>query len=104
MQNSITGKDRVWMIRKGNEYYNSGQIEKAKKLFLATNYKDGIIRVADYYYFEVNKPVLGLILYRHAGCKNRVEEIYERIVMVIRLLMKKDDTAFNNNKNSIDNV
>lgn len=80
------------LIRKGNQYYNAGEIDKAKKVFLAANYQDGIIRVADYYY-EMRKPAAALLLYRHAGCHEKVEEIYERIVLVIRKLLAEDAAA-----------
>lgn len=80
---------RIAMIRKGNEYFNAGQVEPAKKLFMSANYTDGIIRVADYYY-ERKQPVVALLLYRKAGCLDKVEEIYESIAGVIRSLLNED--------------
>ncbi len=43
-------KTRVQLIRKGNEFFSSGDIESAKKIFLAVDYKDGIVRLGDYYF------------------------------------------------------
>ncbi len=46
----LTGPQKTALIRKGNELFNNGQIEKAKRIFLTTSYTDGIIRLGDYYY------------------------------------------------------
>jgi len=81
--------NRVAMIRKGNEYFNAGHVKSAKKLFIAANYTDGMIRIADYYY-EQKQPVDALLLYRRAGCREQVEEIYESIAGVIRSLLNED--------------
>ncbi len=81
--------NKIAMIRKGNEYFNAGQIEPAKKLFVKANYIDGMIRVADYYY-KRKQPVVALLLYRRAGCRKQVEEIYESIAGVIRSLLNED--------------
>ena len=41
----MTEKERVALIRKGNELYNAGKIEEAIRIFTATGYKDGLTRV-----------------------------------------------------------
>ena len=85
----MSREERVSLIREGNACYNRGDIEQAKRLFLRTRYTGGMIRVADYYY-EQRKPAAALLLYRAAGCKNKVDELYEQIVAVIRQLLEQD--------------
>ncbi len=81
---------RVALIREGNALFNAGRIEEAKPKFIRAGYVDGIIRVADHYYYTLKKPAAALILYRHAGCTAKTEEIIETIVAVIRTLLAQD--------------
>ena len=83
-------EERVQIVRQANECYNSGDIERAKALYLRADYSAGLIRVADYYY-EKRKPILAMLLYRKAGCRERVEELYAHAAGVIRLLLAEDD-------------
>ena len=58
---------RVELIRIGNRLFNEGQIEKASDIFVKTGYRDGITRVADYYFFDRKMPLIALKYYRMAG-------------------------------------
>jgi hypothetical protein len=89
LQPEIGSEERAALIRKGNACYNKGDIEQAKRLFLQTGYTGGMIRIADYYYSQ-RKPAAALLLYRAAGCHNKVEELYGQIVAVIRTLLAQD--------------
>jgi hypothetical protein len=86
----MTDADRVALIRTGNALFNEGKIEEAKMYFLRARYGDGIIRVADHYFYELKKPAAALLLYRHAGYTKKVQEIMESIVAVIRSLLAED--------------
>lgn len=88
-QAGISPEERVALIRQGNACYNRGDIEQAKRLFLQTGYTGGMIRIADYYYNK-RRPAAALLLYRAAGCTNKVEELYGQIVAVIRTLLAQD--------------
>ncbi|MDR2734632.1 MAG: hypothetical protein LBC99_08375 [Spirochaetota bacterium] len=90
MGQNLSDTDRVALIRKGNALFNDGKIEEAKRCFLAAKYGDGIIRVADHYYYDLKKPAAALILYRHAGYAPKVQEICESIAAVIRTLLAED--------------
>ena len=84
-------EERVQIVRQANECYNAGDIERAKVLYLRADYSAGLIRVADYYYYEQRKPILAMLLYRKAGCREKVEELYEHAAGVIRLLLAEDE-------------
>jgi hypothetical protein len=85
----MDNEERVLVVRRANELYNAGDIEGAKNLYLKVNYTAGIIRVADYYY-EQRKPILAMLLYRRAGCSERVDELYKHAAGVIRQLLAED--------------
>ena len=79
----LSGSDRTALIRKGNELYNAGEIEKAKRVFLTAKYGDGLGRVGDYYY-EHDKPLEALQMYWIAPAPDKVEKLIEKITLVVQ--------------------
>ena len=45
----LSSQQRIALIRKGNELFNQGEFEKAKRIFLTTSYSDGLTRIGQYY-------------------------------------------------------
>ena len=39
---------RTALIRKGNELFNQGKLELAKRIFITTHYSDGLMRIGAY--------------------------------------------------------
>ncbi|HEB30421.1 MAG TPA: hypothetical protein ENI15_06055 [Spirochaetes bacterium] len=72
------------LIRKGNELLNDGDIEKAEKIFVTTAYKDGLIRIGDYYYFDQKNVFKALNLYLEAKYEKRIRELTERMALVLK--------------------
>lgn len=85
--------ERAALIRRGNEFFNKGDIRNALKIFLSTNYGDGLIRVGDYYYFEKNDRVTGVRLYKKAGYQKGIEDFAVKAAQLIRLWMAEDRQA-----------
>ena len=90
MQRVLTPKERLILIRKGNELFNRGDIEKAAKIFVTTAYKDGLIRVGDHYYFKEKNPLKALHFYIEADYKKRINELTEKMAMIIKKWLKED--------------
>jgi hypothetical protein len=84
MEKVLTPKERLLLIRKGNEIFNGGDIEKAAKIFTTTAYKDGLIRVGDFYYFEKKDILRALHYYFEAKYEKRINEVSERIALVLK--------------------
>ncbi len=83
-------KVRVQLIRKGNELFNNGDIDTAIKIFEKTGYRDGLTRVADYYFYDLKQPLVALKYYRMVNRRDKVNEIFERMMFALgRLLGKK---------------
>jgi len=93
MDKVLTPKERLILIRKGNELFNGGEIEKAARIFAATAYKDGLIRVGDYFYFDKKNPLKALEYYREAKFEKRIKELSERIVMILKKWLSEDRRA-----------
>ncbi len=86
-------EERLGLIRRGNELFNNGDIKNALKIFLATEYQDGIVRVADHLYYEEKNQLSAIKLYKKAGYQRRVEEFAEKAAMTIKLWLDEDKAA-----------
>ena len=45
----VGSEQKAVLNRKGNVFFNSGNIENARRIYLTTGYSDGLSRVGDYY-------------------------------------------------------
>ena len=46
---NLSSEQKAALNRKGNAFLNEGDIESARRIFLATGYSDGLSRIGDYY-------------------------------------------------------
>lgn len=83
----MDSQERAGLIRKGNELFNQGKINEAMKLFVQTNYGDGIMRIADFYYYDKRQPLIALKFYRMINRKDRIEEIYSRMMFAFKKMI-----------------
>jgi len=89
-KNIMDSKKRIELIRLGNELFNNGEIDKAEKLFTETGYRDGLTRVADYYFFDKKQPLVALKYYKMVNRQDKVSEIFERMIFALGKLLGKD--------------
>jgi Rad3-related DNA helicase len=75
--------------RKGNELFNEGDIEAARRLFQTTGYSDGLIRVGDKYLGE-HKPIEALKMYRLARDEKRSEALIVTAALVIQNMLREN--------------
>ena len=83
-------KERVALIRKGNELFNKGEIDKAIEIFLKTDYKDGLIRIGDFYFYDKKMPLIAFKFYKRANMKQKVNEIFERMIFALSKWIGED--------------
>jgi hypothetical protein len=83
-------KLRAQLIREGNQAFNAGDIRKARELFLKTNYQDGLVRLGDHFMYERKLPMLAFGYYKKAGRQDKVDEIFQRMVMALSEWLGKD--------------
>jgi hypothetical protein len=87
---SGVGSDqKVKLNRKGNELFNKGDIENARRIFQTTGYSDGLIRVGDRYMAD-RQPVEALKMYWLAHDDRRAEELIGNIALVIQNLLTEE--------------
>jgi len=80
---------KVKLNRKGNELFNMGDTEAARRIFQTTGYSDGLIRVGDRYLSD-RKPIDALKMYRLARDEKRSERIINSAALVIQTLLNEE--------------
>lgn len=81
---------KVQLNRRGNELYNSGDIEQARRIFQTTGYSDGLIRVGDWYRAQ-NRSVEALKMYRLAHDDERSGALIAKMALVVQNLLHEED-------------
>lgn len=90
------------LIREGNRLFNEGKVEEAKNCFLKANYTGGLLRIADYLFYDMKRPLNALPLYMKCGSKDKIDEIYQRMAFALGKILEKDQAG--NKKNDIEVV
>jgi hypothetical protein len=83
----LPGDEKAKLNRKGNELFNRGELETARRIFQTTGYSDGLIRVGDKY-LEGRRPVDALKMYWLARDEKRSNELVELAVLAIQKLLR----------------
>jgi hypothetical protein len=88
----IRSDSKVKLNRRGNELFNSGDFEAARRIFQTTGYSDGLIRVGDRYMSQ-SKPIEALKMYRLARDEKKSEAIIATAALVIHnmLIVKAEE-------------
>ncbi len=86
----IDSRERAALIRKGNELFNGGEIDKAIKIFIQTDYKDGLARTGDYFFYEKKSPLMAFKFYKMANMHDKVNEIFERMIFALSRWIGED--------------
>jgi len=86
----IKSSEKIALIRKGNELFNSGKYETAKRIFITTGYSDGLTRMGDYYINNKNH-LDALKMYWLAPAPNQFEKISEQTAMIISKWLNEEE-------------
>jgi hypothetical protein len=81
---------KVKLNRRGNELFNEGDVEAARRIFQTTGYSDGLIRVGERYMAD-NKPIEALKMYRLARDEKRSGALIETAAFVIQNLLREPE-------------
>lgn len=81
---------RAELVRKGNQAFNEKDYQKAREYFFQADYKDGIVRLGDYYMYERRLPLLAYGYYRRAKAVGKMEEIHKRMVLALGSWLGRD--------------
>jgi len=85
-QPSMDSAQKAALNRKGNMLYNDGDIEGARKIFMATGYSDGLSRIGDYYKSQ-NRFLEALRMYWIAPDRVKAEPLVMQLADTIQKLV-----------------
>jgi len=86
----LDSKDKVILIRKGNELFNQGKVDLAKRIFITAGYTDGLIRIGDLY-FKQNLPLEALKMYWLAPDTKKVRAMVEKMGAILSKWLREDN-------------
>ena len=87
---TLTSEQKALLNRKGNALFNSGDINSARRIFLATGYSDGLTRIGDSF-MKTGDELTALKYYWLAHNKNKVAPLIEKTAQIVSALMKEED-------------
>ena len=86
---NLETNNKVQLNRRGNELFNSGHIEQARRIFQTTGYSDGLIRVGDWYHSQ-NRSVDALKMYQLAHDDERSGALIAKMALVVQNLLHEE--------------
>lgn len=84
---SLAPEQKAVLNRKGNEFFNAGNIEAAKRIFITTGYSDGLSRVGDHY-AEKDRELDALKMYWLAHNRRKADPIIKKLAFLIQSFAK----------------
>ena len=80
--------DKAALNRKGNQLFNSGDIEGARRVFMTTGYSDGLSRVGDYYKSK-DRILEALRMYWIAPDRTKSEPLVIQLAGIIQTILQE---------------
>jgi hypothetical protein len=87
---NVDSATRVKLIRKGNEFFSNGQILSAEKIFITVDYKDGLVRLGDYYLGNKNLEK-SAEMYFMSENESKIESFCKIAAKAIRNMISEED-------------
>jgi hypothetical protein len=85
----VESAQKAALNRRGNELFNKGGVEEARRIFITTGYSDGLSRIGDYYK-KKGRMVDALRMYWTAHDKKKTAEACMELSIFIKGLMQED--------------
>ena len=85
---AVSSQQRAVLIRRGNQLFNEGRIEEAKRIFLTVSYGDGLIRLGEWYE-KKKRPLEAFRMYWLASEQRKTEIMIEKMASVVRMWLKE---------------
>src|SRR4030042_4283018 len=80
---------RAKLIRKGNEFFQSGDINSAEKIFITVDYKDGLVRLGDHY-LKVKNIYKSAEMYFMSENKSKINTFCKKCALIIEKFLTED--------------
>ena len=84
----LSSEQKVQLIRRGNALFQDGDYDQAKKIFVATGYSDGMIRLGNLF-MDRGDTLEALQMYKMAPAPDKAEEIITILAKTVRKWLKE---------------
>jgi len=84
----VEGSQKAALNRKGNQMFNEGNTEGARRIFMTTGYSDGLSRVGDKYKAK-DRPLEALRMYWMAHDRKKADPLIEKLAVVMQGLLNE---------------
>ena len=89
-KSNVESARKAMLNRRGNELYNNGDIENARRIFITTGYSDGLSRIGDYYKSK-GQTIDALRMYWIAHNNKKSAELCMELSIFVKGLLKEDE-------------
>ena len=89
-QAPVESSMKAALNRKGNQLFNEGDIEGARRIFMTTGYSDGLSRVGDFYKSK-DRPLEALKMYWIAPDRKKSGPLIEQLASIMKSLINEDE-------------
>lgn len=86
----VEGSQKAALNRKGNQLFNDGKIEEARRVFMTTGYSDGLSRVGDYYKSK-GRLLEALKMYWTAPDKTKSSPLIEQLAGMLQNMIHEEN-------------
>ena len=86
---SMASDARSALIRKGNELFNQGKHDLAKRVFLTAGYADGLVRLGEYYDSQ-GQPLEAFRMYWLAKYRKKIDPAIEIMARSLRRWLRDE--------------
>ena len=86
----VESSQKAALNRKGNQIFNEGDIEGARRVFMTTGYSDGLARVGDFYKSK-DRFLEALKMYWIAPDRKKSGPLSEQLAGIMKNLLHEDD-------------
>jgi hypothetical protein len=88
----VEGSQKAALNRKGNQLFNDGDIEGARRVFMTTGYSDGLSRVGDYYKSQ-SRPLEALRMFWIAPDRTKSQPLIEQLAYILQSQIHEEEDA-----------
>lgn len=85
----LSGEQRTVLVRRGNELFNRGAFEEAKRIFVTVGYTDGLVRLGDHH-LKRNEFLEAFRMYWLAPDRSKADRLIERMAAAVRTWLEDE--------------
>ncbi len=86
---TLSSEEKALLNRKGNVFFNEGNIQMARRVFLATGYSDGLTRVGDSF-LKQGDELSALKMYWLAHNKSKSSALIQKAANIVSALISDE--------------